>query len=85
MSNSVTLEQVEQQVIQLSLHEQLKLIARIGERLSSLALLETDGERERREYAARMESFLKMCDEMAAETIGEVDSADEIRQIREEQ
>jgi hypothetical protein len=31
-----------------------------------------------------VEAFLKMCDEMAAETIGEVDSAEDIRQIREE-
>ncbi|OGO40181.1 MAG: hypothetical protein A2Z04_03405 [Chloroflexi bacterium RBG_16_57_9] len=84
MSNNITLEQVEQQVTQLPLHEQLKLMAHISERLSVLTLLETAEERQRREHVAQVESFLKMCDEMAAESVGEVDSAEEIRQIREE-
>ena len=84
MSGTMTLEQLEQQVAQLPPHEQLKLVAHIGERLSALTLLETDEERRRREYVARVEAFLKMCDEMTAETVGEVDSAEDIRQIREE-
>src|SRR2546428_10756076 len=37
MSGHVTVEQLEQQVAQLPLHEQLKLVARISERLSLVA------------------------------------------------
>ena len=84
MSNIVTLEQLEWQVSQLPPHEQLKLVILIGERLSAMMLPETDEERQRREYVARVEAFLNMCDEMAAETVTEVNSAEDIRQIREE-
>ena len=86
MSNSITFEQVEQLVVQLPPPEQLKLVAHISERLSQLlpAAQETDMERQRRDYAARVEAFLRMSDEMAAETIGEVDLTEDIRQIREE-
>ena len=84
MTHHVTLTQVEQLVDQLTPREQLRLVAHISERLGTMALPETDDERERREYAAQVEAFLKMCDEMAAETVGEVDSAEDIRQIREE-
>ncbi len=84
MHNKVTLEQAEQVVVQLPPQEQLKLVARIGERLSESVLLQTDDERRRRQYAARVEAFLNMSEEMAAETVGEVDSAEDIRRIREE-
>ncbi len=84
MSNIVTLEQLEWQVSQLPPHEQLKLVILIGERLSAMMLPETDEERQRREYVERVEAFLNMCDEMAAETVTEVNSAEDIRQIREE-
>lgn len=84
MHNKVTLEQAEQVVAQLPPQEQLKLVARIGERLSESVLLQTDDERRRRQYAARVEAFLNMSEEMAAETVGEVDSAEDIRRIREE-
>ena len=85
MSNKVALEQVEQLVVQLPPHEQLKLVVSIGERLSALTLPGTaEEERQRQVYAARLGAFLNMCDEMAAETVGAVDSAEDIRQIREE-
>ena len=119
MSNQVTIEQVEQLAMQLPSPEQLKLVARISEQLSGLALKippsgieqvqrereamadallaeldaiaesiigesETVEEHERQEYAQRVEAFLRMSDEMAAETIGEVDLTEDIRQIREE-
>ncbi len=84
MINKVTLDQAEQMVAQLPPEEQLKLVARIGERLSESILLQTDDERRRRQYAARVEAFLKMSEEMAAETVGEVDSAEDVRRIREE-
>jgi len=38
----------------------------------------------RKEYAQRVEAFLKMSDEFAAETISTVDSAEDIRQFRDE-
>lgn len=79
--NKITLEQVEQLVAQ---QEQIKLIACISERLSKLRLSEAAQERWRQDYATRIKAFLKMSEEMAAETIGVVDSAKDIRQIREE-
>ncbi len=84
MSNGITLEQVEQLALRLPPREQLKLVAHIGERLSRLMLPEADEERQRREYAAQVDAFLRMSDEMAAETTDAVDSAEDIRQIREE-
>ena len=41
-------------------------------------------ERQRQVYATRLEAFLRTCEEMAAETTEAVDSAEDIRQIREE-
>lgn len=84
MPDKVALEQVEQLVVQLPPHEQLKLVVSIGERLSALTLPGAEEERQRQVYAARLEAFLKTCEEMAAETIEAVDSAEDIRQIREE-
>lgn len=82
MPDKVTLEQVERLVTQLPLHEQLKLVVSIGERLSVFTMPEE--ERQRQVYATRLEAFLRTCEEMAAETIEAVDSAEDIRQIREE-
>lgn len=83
---AMTLERVKELVAQLPPQEQLKLVAHIGERLSQLPPIvqESDAERQHSENAVRVEAFLKMCDENAAECIGEVDSAEDIRQIREE-
>ncbi len=47
-------------------------------------MAETADQRRRLEYAQQVEAFLKRRDELAAKTIGEVDSAEDIRQIREE-
>lgn len=84
MPNTVTLEEVEQRAIQLSPYEQLKLVAYLGERLSAFVIQETEEERQRRQYIAQLDAFVKMCEDTAAETIGAVDSAAEIRLIREE-
>lgn len=83
MSERVTLEQLEEQIAQLPPHEQLKLVAYISKRLSELTLPETAEEHQRRQYRTQIEKFLKLSDEMAAETLSEVDSAEDIRQIRE--
>jgi hypothetical protein len=82
MANKVTLEQAERLVAQLMPQEQIKLY--ISEWLSRTRLSEADEESWRQSYPTRVEAFLKMSDEMAAETIGEVDSAEDMRQIREE-
>jgi hypothetical protein len=85
MTNTMTVDQIEQLTVQLPLQEQMRIVARITQRLSELLLSETDGEaRNRKEYAQQVEAFLKMCDESAAETISAVDSAEDIRQLREE-
>ncbi len=85
MPDKVTLEQVERLAIQLPPHEQLKLAVSIGERLSMFTMPEAaEEERQRQVYATRLEAFLRTCEEMAAETIEAVDSAEDIRQIREE-
>ncbi len=84
MTNNVSLEEAEHIVAQLPPQEQLKLVARIGERLSRSIPPQLDDEHRRREYVARVEAFLKMSEEMAAEATGEVDSAADIRQVREE-
>ncbi len=84
MPTNITLEEAEHLVAQMPPQEQLKLVARIGERLSGAMVGQTDEERQRREYAARVEAFLKMSEEMAAETLSAVDSAEDIRQLREE-
>lgn len=80
------LEEVEELAAQLSPQEQLKLLAHISERLSQLSPItqETDAERQRREYAVRIETFLAACDEVAEQIEGEFDSAEDLRQIREE-
>lgn len=84
MVNKITLEQAEQLAVQLTPQEQIKLIAGISECLSKMRLLEVAEDKWRQDYATRIEAFLKVSDEMAAESIGEVDSAKDIRQIREE-
>lgn len=75
----VSLEKLEQMVAQLTPEEQIKLIASISQRLSKMEELW------QKEYTTRIEAFLKMSEEMAAEPIGEVDSAKDIRERREHQ
>jgi hypothetical protein len=84
VTERVTLEDTDHIVEQLPPQDQLKLVARIGERLSALVLRDTDDDHRRKEYTLRMETFLKLSKEEAAEAIGLVDSAEDIRQIREE-
>jgi hypothetical protein len=84
MASTVTFEQVEQLAGQLTRREQLKLIARLSDCLSSLPLTPAEEEEQRRVYRARAKAFLKLCEEAPAEAIGEVDSAEDIRQSRAE-
>ncbi|MFQ6126038.1 MAG: hypothetical protein ACE5R6_15735 [Candidatus Heimdallarchaeota archaeon] len=84
MSNKVTLNQIKQLVAQLTPQEQIKLIALICQRLSELTLPETTEERWKLDYATRVEAYLKLSEEMAATTVNDVDSVQDIRQAREE-
>ena len=86
MRSAVTYEEVETLVEQLSARAQLKLIAKISDQLSkqTAGSLETTEEDHDKDHAARVEAFLQMIEKNAAECCGEVDSAADIRQIREE-
>jgi len=86
MSNSVTLEQVEQLVMQLPPTEQLKLIAHISNQLSrsGMRVLSSNAELAKREREAMADALLQELDAIAESIEGEFDSAEDIRQIREE-
>lgn len=84
MSDRTTLEEVEQQVIQLPVSEQLKLVARICEQLSITTIEERNEERVRREHLAQVDAWLAECDAVAENIGGKFDAAEDIRQIREE-
>jgi len=84
MANKITLEEAEQLVGQLPPKEQIKLMEHIGERLGEKKILQNDEEQQRIEYAQKIKDFLKMSEEMAAETIDDIESAEDIRNIREE-
>ncbi|MFQ6042301.1 MAG: hypothetical protein ACE5PV_15705 [Candidatus Poribacteria bacterium] len=88
MSNKVTLKQVEQQVVQLPPQEQLKLVANIAGRLSAIPLLVAPTreieEQTRQTRLAEVDAWLAECDAVAESIEGEFDSAEDLRQIREE-
>lgn len=84
MSNRVTLEQVEQLTAQLPPPERLKLVAHICEQLSATKMAESDEEKVRQERLAQVDAWLAECDTVAESIEGEFDSAEDIRQIREE-
>jgi hypothetical protein len=88
MSNRITLEEIEEQVDHLSLHERLKLIAYISGQLSHLTL-ETlaqadDKEGMKRERLVEVDTWLAECDQVAELWEGEFDSAADVRRIRDE-
>jgi len=84
MADKATLEQVEQEIAQLTPQEQIKLIAYISQRLIEGELPGKSKECWRMDYANRIEMFLQMSDEKTAHAIGETDSVEDMRQIREE-
>lgn len=84
MSTNIDLEKIEQLAEQLSPKDQLRIITRISQRLSRIMLPETVDDQGHNDYANQIKDFLRMSDEMAAESVCEVDSAEDIRQIREE-
>ena len=87
MSNGVTLKQVEQQVTQLPAQEQLKLVAYIAEQMSTIPLAAPTKEIEEQTKQTRLaevDAWLAECDAVAESIEGEFDSAEDLRQIREE-
>ena len=84
MSNRVTLEQVEQLTAQLPPPERLKLVVHICEQLSATQMAESDEERVRQVRLAQVDAWLAECDIVAESIEGKFDSAEDIRQIREE-
>jgi len=88
MTNNVTLEQVEQLAVQLPAVEQLRLLARISTQLSDSAIvaLPVDEEADRKAREAYAADLMRDLDAIAdsIEVNGEIDSAEELRQLREE-
>lgn len=85
MSNQVTLEQLEQQVMQLSPQEQLKLVMHISERLSAMPFdLQMRGDEESLQQQREKEAdeLLTLCDAAAEMWEGTFDAAEEIRLMR---
>ena len=83
----MTLEELEQQVTRLPLHDQLKLIAHISEQLSIIPLelsreTLTENVLQKREKEAN--EILALCDEAAEMWDGKFDSAEDIRRMRKE-
>jgi len=87
MSNQEVLEQLERQVAQLPPQEQLKLMAHISERLSTMPLsmlTPVDEESLQRWREREADELLALCDAAAEMWRGEFDAAGEIRQMRQE-
>lgn len=87
MSSRVTLKQVEQQVAQLLPQEQFKLLEYLAGQLSAMPLVVPTKEIEEQARWARLmevDAWLAECDAVAESIEGEFDSAQDLRQIREE-
>jgi hypothetical protein len=89
MLESVTLEQVETLVVQLPTKDQLKLLAYISERLSNTlpVVSEAESHHEQRVRDERLQLAKILCEEVediADDTLGEFDAADDIHRMREE-
>lgn len=84
MSKKVTLEHAERLTEQLLPQEQLKLVARICERLSTTpAAMPTDAEQARPERLRLAEELLAEVEQIENDSQGESDAAATIRRMRE--
>jgi hypothetical protein len=79
MTTQTTLERLEQQVTQLPMRDQLKLIARISERLGITPQIDVE-----KQYRESADELLALCDAAADMWEGEFDAAQEIRRMRQE-
>jgi hypothetical protein len=84
MYSHVTLEQVEQLTRQLPLTEQIKLLTHLSEQLSSTTTPRPEVDLAPRERQAKADALLQELDAIAESIEGQFDSAEDIRQIREE-
>lgn len=84
MSNNVTFEQVERLANELTFPEKLKLVARLSEQLSASMSLALPLDQEQAQREAMAEALLSELDAIADSIGGEFDSAEDLRQIREE-
>ena len=82
MSDTVTLEQVEQMATQLPMTERLKLVARICEQLSA-GTVENKTELVREQRLRLAEELLAECSDIEDDSQGEFDAAEDIRRMRE--
>lgn len=88
MPGQTTLKKIEQQIVRLPINDQLKLIARISELLSMaqieriMAVEEQKSLMQQREKEA--DRLLAICDAAAEQWVGDFDSSQDIRQIRQE-
>ncbi len=78
MAIQTTLERLEQQVTQLPMRDQLKLIAHISERLGITPLCVE------KEHRGGADELLALCDAAADMWEGEFDAAQEIRRMHQE-
>jgi hypothetical protein len=95
MSMSLTFEQLEQQVAQLPPHQQLQLLSRISEKLSTFARnfvpdKENEEKRMKQESAtpaslAKFDAWLAECNRVADLWEGTFDSAADLRRLRDEE
>jgi hypothetical protein len=87
MSENISFQQVEQQVVQLPVQAQLKLVVSIAERLSAMPFttpMAKIEEQIRQARLAEVDAWLAECDAVAESIEGEFDAAEDLRQIREE-
>jgi len=82
MSNTVTLDQVEQLATQLPSQEQLQLLSRLSGRLTETLSLSVAVSK--REQERKVAAVLRECDRAAAAFTRRTDSAETIRRMREE-
>lgn len=90
MSISLTFEELEQQVTQLPPQQQLRLLARISEKLSAFKLnlapaKENEENRMQPEQSTKFEAWLAECDRIAELWEGTFDSAADLRRLRNEE
>lgn len=85
MTEKITLEKLQEMVSELTPEEQIKLIASTFLRLSELKIFRSSEEAWQKRYPKWIEKFLKRSEEEAPEPLTEVDSAKDIRDIREEE
>jgi hypothetical protein len=90
MSISLTFEQLEQQVVQLPLQQQLRLLTRISEKLSAFTpnfapAKGNEEKREQQERLAKFDAWLAECDRVAELWEGAFDSAADLRRLRNEE